>query len=206
MRYRLHSHRNGLELLQKGEQFAAIWGEVEAILASLTERSVLVEFQSSKSSTKPTSISSSLSRLLNLEFNRLSWDSNVGVFSDVEYGGSNWRVDFAKGGITVEVAFNHAGNIAWNLIKPVLASEPNDVKQEINASVGVLITVTEEMKVLGGFDNAIGTFEKYVHYLRPMQQMQPTPLVVIGIAEPSSFHIEHVKVGSRKIGQVVIDH
>jgi hypothetical protein len=58
---------------------------------------------------------------------------------------------------------------------------------------------------LGGFDNAIGTFEKYVQYLKPLQQILPTPLVVVGLLPPKTFHIEHTQVGARKVGRAVMN-
>ena len=41
-----------------------------------------------------------------------------------------WRLDFAKGTISVEVAFNHGEATAWNFMKPTLASEVNHVEKE----------------------------------------------------------------------------
>jgi hypothetical protein len=33
-----------------------------------------------------------------------------------------WRLDFARESMSVEVSFNHGEALAWNLLKPVLAS------------------------------------------------------------------------------------
>ena len=63
--------------------------------------------------------------------------------------------------ISIEVAFNHSTVIAWNLIKPALASELNHVQKAIQTKIGVIITATNDMKVAGGFDSAIGTYEKF---------------------------------------------
>lgn len=40
-------------------------------------------------------------------------------------------MDFAKDNIAIEVAFNHGGNVSWNLIKSVLSSELNYVEKAI---------------------------------------------------------------------------
>jgi len=45
----------------------------------------------------------------------------------------------------VEVAFNHGEATAWNLIKPVLASELNHVEKVIPTQAGVFITCTEAL-------------------------------------------------------------
>ena len=60
--------------------------------------------------------------------------------------------DFAKENIAIEVAFNHGGNVSWNLIKPVLSSELNHVEKAIQTQAGIVITATDAMKKAGGYD------------------------------------------------------
>ncbi len=205
MEYQTWSHRDGLELFKKSEKYTSLWREVESVLVSITDRAILTEFQTSSASTAPTSISLSINRLLHSGFTDKAWDHDAKIFTESEYLGKNWSVDYSKGPLSVEIAFDHASVIAWNLLKPSLASEPNDVKKDLSTSASVIITVTKDMKTLGGFDSAIGTFEKYVHYLRPMQQLLPTPIVIVGLEAPKTFHIEHSKYGNRKVGKVVMN-
>lgn len=98
--------------------------------------------------------------------------------------------NFAKDEISVEVAFNHGEAIAWNLIKPVLASELNHIEKDIQTSAGIIICATEEMKTAGNFDGAVGTYEKFIRYLIPMQDMLPTPILLIGLKKPDSFIVD----------------
>ncbi len=72
-------------------------------------------------------------------------------------------MDFAKEDISIEVAFKHSEAIAWNLIKPVLASELNHVPKAIQTKVGVIISATKTMKKAGGFDSAVGNYEKFLN-------------------------------------------
>lgn len=81
-----------------------------------------------------------------------------------------WCLDFAKGYISIEVAFNHSGTPAWNLLKPVLASELNHVEKAIQTRIDVIICATKAMKSAGNFDGAIGTYAKYVTHLRPLMK------------------------------------
>lgn len=166
---------------------------------------MLSDFSATSAVSNPKSISYSINRLLKDRFLQLDWKAESFIFAESEYRNTNWRLDFAKDEISVEVGFNHGGNVAWNLIKPVLASELNHVKKDVQTSAGVIITATDELRILGGFDNAIGTYEKYVQYLKPLQQILPTPLVVIGLQAPKTFHIEHIQLGSRKVGKVVLN-
>jgi hypothetical protein len=205
MEFITSSHRNGLELFRTDEKYSALWTEIENIIWSITEAELLADFNATSAATSPKSISYSINRLLKERFMQLDWKSESFIFAESEYRNTNWRLDFAKDEISVEVGFNHGGNVAWNLIKPVLASELNHVKKDVQTSAGVVITATEDLRILGGFDNAIGTFEKYVQYLKPLQQILPTPLVVVGLLPPKTFHIEHTQVGARKVGRAVIN-
>ena len=86
----------------------------------------------------------------------------------------------------------------------VLASELNHIKKSIQTKIGVVITVTNEMKELGGFDNAIGTYEKYIDYLKPLNNILTIPILIIGIKSPKSFYISHHQIAPRKkIGKVI---
>jgi hypothetical protein len=114
---------------------------------------------------------------------------------------ARWRLDFAKENISIEVAFNHGEAIAWNLMKPVLSSELNHVEKESQTRIGVVIMATEAMKKAGGFDSAVGTYEKAIRYLKPLQNQLSCPMVLIGLEAPKSFRINHV--GKPKIAKFV---
>ena len=205
MEFEIASHRNGLELFRSHEKYAALWTEIENIIWSITDGDLLEDFNTTSAGTNPKSISHSINRLLKERFLHLDWRAESFIFAESEYRNTNWRLDFAKDEISVEVGFNHGGNVAWNLIKPVLASELNHVDKDVQTSAGVVITATDDLRILGGFDAAIGTYEKYVQYLKPLQQILPTPLVIVGLNAPKTFHIEHTQVGTRKVGKVVMN-
>jgi hypothetical protein len=98
----------------------------------------------------------------------------------------------------VEVSYNHGEALAWNLLKPVLASELNHVNKAIQTKLGVVILATEELKDAGGFDGAVGTYEKAIQYLLPLQSQLTVPLVLIGLNAPKTFWVEHVMVDDKK--------
>lgn len=101
-----------------------------------------------------------------------------------------WRLDFAKESVSIEVAFNHGEAIAWNLLKPVLASEVNNVEKAIKTEVGVLITATKNLKIAGAFDNAVGEYEKVLRYLLPLSSLMSVPLLIIGLEAPEAFKLK----------------
>lgn len=182
-----HSHRNAHLVLEQ-DDFKPTYEELTAALSSISDRDIIERFNSLTRITKK-SISQPINNLIK---DRLgpSWNPEAELFQDSQYAGPTWRLDFAKGPISVEVAFNHGGDIAWNLLKPVLASELNHVKKRIQTKVGVIICATSELKRNGGFDNAIGEYEKFLRYLKPLQNMLPTPILFVGLKQPTSFRLD----------------
>ena len=204
MRYRTHGFRHGDYLIRNVDSYRPYWAEVEAVLESVSDADVESHFAEHGEGRRK-SISESVNRLLKDRFESFGWASESPIFAEDEYavGKGVFRLDFAKGPVSVEVAFNHGNDAPWNLIKPTLASELNHVKKALTTEVGVIITATEEMRVAGGFDSAVGTYEKYIRLLRPMGMLLTAPLVIIGLEPPRTFHIEHEKVGRNYYGHIV---
>jgi hypothetical protein len=195
-----------MEFFQSAEKYKTLWFEITSVIESITDDDIMREFNDNAArGNKQKSISIVLNSLLKERFEAVGWAPESFIFADGEYKSSNWRLDFAKEDISVEVGFNHGEAVAWNLIKPVIASELNHVQKSIQTSAGVVIAATEDLKLAGGFDSAVGSFEKYVQYLKPLQQILSVPMVIVGLEMPSSFRIEHVSEGSRKVGKVYPD-
>lgn len=154
----------------------------------------------------PKSLSRAINQLLRERFVAEGWREESEIFQNPLYQGDTWRLDFAKGDISIEVAFNHGSVVAWNLLKPVLASELNHVQKAIQTKIGVLITATEALKRHGGFDSAVGTYEKYLEYLPPLNNVLTVPLFIIGLLPPKTFKIGHHQHADRKkIGNIVME-
>ena len=99
--------------------------------------------------------------------------------------------------MSIEVSFNHREALAWNLLKPSIASGLNHVKKAFQTDIGVLITPKDEMLDLdrnnyqgSGLDGAIGTFELVKKYLKVLQIQLSCPMIIIGIHQPKSFYID----------------
>ena len=75
-------------------------------------------------------------------------------------------------------------------MKPVLASELNHVKKDVQTEIGVIIVATDKMKKMGNFDSAIGTFEKFQEYFKPYHNLITVPIVLIGLCAPETFKID----------------
>lgn len=204
MEYRTHGFRHGDYLIENVSEYRPYWAEIRAAIESISDDDIVSHFEANHQG-RAKSISPTINALLKGEFVARGWNAESQIFSEREYRDSKgiFRLDFAKGAVSIEVAFNHGNDAPWNLLKPTLASELNHVEKAIQTEIGVIITATESMRVAGGFDNAVGTYEKYIRFLRPMGMLLTAPLVIIGLEAPKTFHIEHRADGRRKLGYVV---
>lgn len=204
MDFRVHGFRHGDYLIETVPDYSPYWAEIADAIRSVTDERIMAHFETHHSGSKK-SISPTVNSLLKDEFVARGWRAESPIFSEHEYVDNVriFRLDFAKGPVSVEVAFNHGNDAPWNLLKPTLASELNHVEKAIQTDIGVIITATEGMRVAGGFDNAVGTFEKYISFLRPMGMLLTAPLVIIGLEPPKTFHVDHEQDGRRKLGRIV---
>ncbi|WP_312767681.1 BglII/BstYI family type II restriction endonuclease [Epilithonimonas sp.] len=200
MEFVTHSFRHAEVILHEPE-FKDQYNELMTIICDITDEDIIAKHNSYANT--PKSISRAINELLKERLRAVGWSHESSIFQAADYTGETWRLDFAKQDISVEVAFNHSTVIAWNLIKPVLASELNHVQKAIQTKIGVVITATQNMKLMGGFDGAIGTYEKFLDYLPPLQNLLTVPLLIIGLKAPASFRIVHTTPEPRKtIGQI----
>lgn len=197
MEYKTHSFRYAEEIFQVDKDFTYLWEEVQEVIRNITDEEIIQTFE--EGNRKAKSISEAINVLIKQKLTKKEWQAESEIFADPEYSGSKgvWRLDFAKDTLAIEVAFNHGGNVSWNLIKPILSSELNHVQKAIQTKAGILITATDAMKHAGGFDNAVGTYEKYVEYLKPLNNILTTPLLIIGLEAPKSFKIIQKKVDGK---------
>lgn len=192
-----------MTLFENEEPFRTLWLEIDAVLAGIADDDIIERFESQTYEAK--SISYAVNDLLKERLAAAGWTPESPIFADEEYVARDmgrFRLDFAKDVVSIEVAFNHGEAAAWNLLKPVMASELNHVRKAIQTQAGVIITATDALKCAGGFDSAVGTFEKYVQYLRPLNDVLSVPLAIVGLQPPNTFEIVHIKEGRRNLGRV----
>jgi hypothetical protein len=193
MDYQIYSYRHGEIILQE-PQFKPIYDEVLDVISSVTDAELKGLHQSRINGGIKSSLSSSINRILHSKFTGKGWQDESPIFQGAEYGGvgseKHWRLDFAKAPISIEVAFNHGEAIAWNLLKPVLASELNHVQKAIQTEVGIIITATKSLKDAGAFDSAMGEYEKFLRYLKPLSSILSVPMVIIGLEAPQTFKLK----------------
>jgi len=199
MKIREHSHRHADIIIP--HEAPQEYAELMSVLNGISEAEIIERFEREGQSGK--SISRAINGLIHERLAERGWHVEAPIFQDEEYSGPRWRLDFAKGMLSVEVAFNHGEAIAWNLLKPILAGEYNHVRKAVQTRFGVIVCATQAMKNAGGFDSAVGSYEKFVRYLKPLQQVLTVPVMLLGIEAPDSFHMKYQSVDGRKAGVVV---
>jgi hypothetical protein len=221
MKFRIFSHRHAKQILENTPEYSLLYQEVRESIENITDERLMAHFRDNYETPGKAkkSISESINNLLSVELVAAGWEPEARIFRDADFGDGKWRLDFAKQtsipesdsrpygdvtttGVSIEVAFNHSGSIAWNLLKPVLASELNHVEKDIQTSVGLVVTATRGLQTAGGFDNAIGVFEDFVSHLVPLRDVLTVPLLVIGLEAPEKFRISHSKKGNTTYGHV----
>lgn len=220
------SHRFAEQIIQQTPELELLYKEITDSIAAMTDEELIHEFENGdKTSAK--SLSYAINALLRKHLHdERGWRKEAEIFQGSEYK-NVWRLDFLKqtkilgsvddadslairqSGMAVEVAFNHGEAIAWNLLKPVMASEINHIEKsptvDIGSGVGIIITASAELKAAGAFDGAVGEYEKVLRYLTPLQNQLTVPMMVIGLKAPKTFKLESVKnsVTGRSVSQVV---
>lgn len=222
MEFETHSHRNGLELAETNVDYRSLYDSLTNAIRSISDNDLVEHFRSNYED-KQKSISKSINALLRDRLVADGWEKEPRIFGEPGYSDTKrdkkWRLDFAKSirpdnelslesnleptpGIAVEVAFNNNGSTAWNLTKPLLASELNHVKKDIQTGLGVIITATERLKLEGGFDNAVGTFDDFKMHLRAMRNILVVPIIIIGLHPLDTFKVDVKTQAGKKRGSI----
>lgn len=215
----IYSHRFALEILESVPQMKALWVEIQEAISTISDADIENRHRviQNKQSTK--SLSKAINYLIDSRLTDLGWTDQSGIFGTPEYTEgkeTTWTLDFSKSvvlkdgkksGVALEVGFNHAEAAAWNLTKPVLAAEINDVRVQTNIGegVGVVIVASPELKKNGAFDGAIGDYQRYLKTLKAMRSQLTVPILLLGLAAPKSFRVQATaqKDSPYKIGEIV---
>ena len=194
------------DIILNNEKHKETFDEIVEVISSITDEELKNHHLSKKNKGIKSSLAPTINALLKKKFLEKGWSAESAIFQGEEYSSDKvWRLDFAKDSVSIEVAFNHGEAIAWNLLKPVLASEVNNVNKAIETEIGVIITTTKNLKTAGAFDGAVGEYEKFLRYLRPLSTLMSVPIMIIGIEAPETFKLKAKKPGKPDDWGTIID-
>ena len=193
MNYETFSHRHAEYILAEHPRFKNDFKGIKEVLSSISDQDLIDGYQEDRRKRKNAkSLSTALNKLIRKKLVEKQWIPEAAIFRDKEYtkNKTKWRLDFTKNDISIEVAFNHGGDIAHNLMKPVLASQLNHVEKDNQTEIGIIICATDSLKKAGNFDSAIGPMEKFISYLKPYSTYLTVPILIIGLKPPKIFKID----------------
>ena len=160
-----YSFRFAEEILEHVGPLSILWREVLDSISSISDEDIKRKHLEIQEKENTKSLSKAINQLLDEKLKAKKWEDQSGIFAVPEYQEgkeSTWTLDFSKAtklengnasGVAVEVAFNHAEAAAWNLAKPALAAEINDmrVQTHIGEGVGIVIVASSNLKKFGAF-------------------------------------------------------
>ena len=76
----------------------------------------------------------------------------------------------------------------------MLSGELNHIVKAIQTRIGIVIFATDSMKSSGGFDGAVGSYEKALRYLPIMMNQLTIPLIIIGLKNPETFEVNNKEI------------
>jgi hypothetical protein len=215
----LYSFRFAKEILESVGPLNVLWSEVAESIASISDEDLRSRHLQIQETESTKSLSKAINQLLDEKLKSKQWSDQSGIFASSEYQDtreSTWTLDFSKStrlengnasGIAVEVAFNHAEAAAWNLTKPALAAEINDmrVQTHIGEGVGIVVVASASLKKYGAFDGAIGDFQRYLKTLMAMRSQITVPILLVGLSAPKTFKVQarEQKGSPYKSGEIV---
>lgn len=161
------------------------WRALDAAIGSITPEMILAEQRKLAAGGRaPKGGQSALNRI----FSHLlppddGWIPQPRLFGSAEL--REWRLDFLRDRVGLEVSFNHAEAIPWQFTRLNIAGESERVLPESRIDVGVVITADASLKRWSKMDSAVGTFDAFQAWLREMKPILPIPILLIGLSAAS---------------------
>jgi hypothetical protein len=180
MEFITEDHNNGLDIVKSNIELGILWHEIQDALTAITDDRIKSQIPKSKNKM---SLSAAINDLIDEELTKRDWIAQSAIFQGAKYRGKRWRLDFSK-----------------RIEKP-----HKEITGMAGAGVGIYICATKALKKAGGFDGAVGEYEKVLRYLLPMAQKLTRPLIIIGLEPPKTFKIVKKKdpITKKNKGEIV---
>lgn len=181
MDYLYQDFRNALVILQARDAFREFQGEVHSIAQEevLAKHAELVAERAARGRRSHAGGQTAINAVIDDRLRKLGWDPQPHLFKDAAL--ENWKMDFRKSEIGVEISFNHAEAIPWQFTRLNIAGESDRVLANHRIDVGIVVCAAPSLKRWARMDSAVGTFQQFQAWLREMRPILPVPLLLIGL-------------------------
>lgn len=175
MEYELFNFRHALEVLSPNRA----WHELDDVVRNISRDDILaMQATFAAVGRTPKGGQTAINALFHERL--IGWVRQPHLFgADPTF--REWKMDFLNAGIGVEVSFNHAEAIAWQLTRLTIAGESSSVVPESRIDVGVVITAARSLKSWSRMDGAVGTFDVFSAWLYQMKPILPVPILLLGL-------------------------
>ena len=179
MRYLEYNHRHAIEILKD----RGAWFEFADVLDGITRDTIvtthleIAETRGTAPAGGQTAVNAVFKKRLADE---LGWTPEPRLFGATPEL-REWKMDFLKERVGVEISFNHAEAIAWQLTRLTIAGESPRVQPESEIDAGIIVVADASLKRWARMDGAVGTFDVFKAWLREMRPILPIPLLLIGL-------------------------
>lgn len=186
MKFGVHYYNGSDVVLDYNSSLNNTFDELLQDIKNISEEEI-VEFKKGKFA-KNLSISKALNYIIDYKLIGANFLADMPIDKEITTK-KKWSIKYVRDGLLVNVCFKHNLNTSHELIKLELAAKDNLNPDLVNCKLGVLITLTEKLKNLGGFDNSVCTYELIKSEMGLYNRVFNQPLVIIALDEVDSFEI-----------------
>lgn len=189
MKYQQFSFRLADEILGQRKE----WHEFESILTKITADGICQVHKDicKNRRTPPAGGQTAVNQVFRGHLAGAGWASEPRLFASTQEKLRQWKMDFIKNRVGVEISFNHAEAIPWTFSRLNIAGESERIQAASKIDIGIVVFASQSFKEWAKIDSAAGTYELAIAWLREMKPILPIPLLVIGLEasgwKPTTF-------------------
>src|SRR5699024_1517530 len=190
MKYIEHSHFYGKEIIDSVISLQNTYKEVLDTLDNISDTDLVKVYQNNDLGS---GLSRTLNKVLKNNLDKMNWQKDISIFDDKfsDVNRKKWKLDyFSETNISLLISTQHSYAVTYNLMRTLLSGSSNRIFKNINTKLGILITITNETKVWGGFDSSIGTYEDYIEQCKILTSHTNMPIIIIGIEPYDTFYLK----------------
>lgn len=170
---------------------------IEALLRNIDEQELLMKFNLTAGT--QVSLSRALREVIGNHLIREGWKANYQISSSDKNNIINWKIEYADidTNTYLDVEVGHYNGIGKKTLKAIKMGQ---LKKSITY---VIISISDDFKRDGNFDNSASTAKDIYNYLTEFKDNISIPVIVIELLNLKTFFIKSQEDSGGKFGKVV---